>query len=70
MVDPSSREDLPGDRNYNYPEEALVAVICGCQMSERDKEEVKKVLRNRSYPISYLQAKKSESAYEIKIEPA
>lgn len=70
IVDPSSRKDLPGDRNYNYPEESLVAIIWGCQMTDRDKEKVQNVVGDRACPIFYFQAKKSKSAYKIEIEPA
>ena len=39
-------------------------------MSEKDKDKVRNALKGKSTPISYYQAKKSDSAYALKIEKA
>jgi len=70
IEDPSSRKDLPGERKYKYPEEALIGVIWGCQTSEEDKEKIRDALKPKTHKITYYLAKKSESAYAVKIEKA
>jgi len=70
ISEPNSRTDKPGERKFEYPEESLVGIIWGCQMTEKDKEKVRNALTGKSTPISYYQAKKSDSAYTLKIEKA
>lgn len=68
--DPSSRPDIPGERQYKYPEEALVGIIWGCQMLERNKKMIEFILNKRKHSLDFFEAKKSENQYAIKIEPA
>lgn len=65
---PSYRKDLPGERLYKYPAEALIGVIWGCQTLEEDKEKIKTALKSKKHSITYSQARKSENSYSIKVE--
>ncbi len=68
--DPSSRKDHLGERIYNYPKEALIGVIWGCQTTEENKEKVRNALKGKLHKITYYLANKSENAYAVKIEEA
>ena len=70
IEDPSRRTDVRGERKYTYPEEALVGIIWGCQTSDKNKEKIREALKNRTHPITYYRAEKSESSYSVRIVEA
>ena len=68
LVDLSRHTDIPLKREIEYPKEALVGIIWGCQMSKKDKGKIKDIIKDKSHKISFYQAKKSDNSYAITIE--
>lgn len=68
VVDLSKDTDIPFKRKIEYPKEALVGVVWGCQMSKKDKGKIKNSIKDMSHKISFYQAKKSDNSYAITIE--
>ncbi|MBJ6799739.1 DUF2971 domain-containing protein [Geomonas propionica] len=65
IVQPNGRQDKPGDRIFPYNPNALIGVIFGCQMSEKDKLTIRQILKDK--PVVYKQARKSPHSYSIKL---
>lgn len=61
-------DDNSGSRYYKFPEEILIGVIFGCQMTDDRKRIIKDFLKNRKSHIQFYEAKKKENEFGLKIE--
>ncbi|MBJ6724944.1 DUF2971 domain-containing protein [Geomesophilobacter sediminis] len=69
LVDPRTRADKPGDRLYPIPEGALLGVIFGCRMPQKDRLTIREVVSRKWPKILIFEAKKSLNSYSVEIEP-
>jgi len=65
IVQLNEGQDKPEDRIFQYTPTALIGVIFGCQMPEKDKLTIRQILKDKQ--VGYKQAEKSPHSYSIKI---
>ena len=58
------------ERIQNYPEDSLVGVIFGCEMSSENRQKIYECVNKQNGEISFYQAIKSSNSYSLNIKIA
>lgn len=67
LVEPQKRMDKPGERLFQFPPNALVGVIFGCQMPEKERQTVHEIVARRWPKATFSETVKSSNSYALKI---